>query len=795
MRELSTYIRIVVMACILAVSFTSCSSQEEKITAFTNRGDELVSQGEYEKAVLEYQNALQLHPKFAPALFALGRTYLKQEQHRKAYSYYKAVLNIDPAMDTARIEVASLLALAREGQNSMDELEKIVHPESMEPRFSIIKAQAQISMQLFDDAITTLLLTKDGDKNEEVLGLLAIAYREVGSFNKMEEIVRQWQQVAPESLTPYVFMAQHALRQGDTERVREELEEMVKTHSGDEKAGLVAARMFEKYNMIEMAKQAYEGLPRTVNNMRRHAGFLMRMEDFNGAKALLEEVLAKQPDNIKAIVLLSDTFTAKGDPVEGLKALDQALEAMSEKGADWEWIVYKKAEIKAGQGKYDVARLLVEEVITENQGNIDAHLLLGKILLALRQTEKAEIHLNQAAVAQPENAQAQLLLAKSQLINGNESMAEDTIKSFVLEYPKNMAVRMELVRFYLSMNNYEQAVNFLDKGLVENPEDVNILQARGEIEMAQENYFRAKKDFQRLLVLDPELYTGYFGMARLTAKQGDFETAIDWFQKTAERKNGLPNVLPALVGIYEKIGQLSKAVTYIEAKLNEHPETPELHYYLGAIYLTQEKWAECERELIKASELAPRWEEPIRALAKAYAKQNKINEAIVKVEKAYQNTGSQLMGLQLAAFYEYTGSFPKAVRVYEEMLGKDAESDTLLNGLAYLYAEYLPDQTHLEEAAFMVEKCLASQPENHSYLDTVAWVSYQQGKLNTAWSYMKKALERAPEMGVYNLHAALIARSLGQNEKAQEYLANAMTKQMEIRYHEQAQALKKEWDG
>ena len=56
-----------VVALIAAVSLCACSSMEEKRNKFLASGQALYQQEDYVRARLQFQNALQIDPKFAAA--------------------------------------------------------------------------------------------------------------------------------------------------------------------------------------------------------------------------------------------------------------------------------------------------------------------------------------------------------------------------------------------------------------------------------------------------------------------------------------------------------------------------------------------------------------------------------------------------------------------------------------------------------------------------------------------------------------------------------------------------------
>ncbi len=119
---------------------------------------------------------------------------------------------------------------------------------------------------------------------------------------------------------------------------------------------------------------------------------------------------------------------------------------------------------------------------------------------------------------------------------------------------------------------------------------------------------------------------------------------------------------------------------------------------------------------------------------------------------------------------------------YEEALRLNPENDLAMNNYAYWLAENRGD---LLRAKDLIAKAVIFDPGSATYYDTYAWVCYRLGDLENAKRYIDMALlfdkseqENSPEQLSELLeHAAAIYESLGQLDKAKEYLdrANQLT--------------------
>ena len=68
------------------VVLMACSSPEEKVQAFTQKGQAYLAEGDWVKARLEFQNALQINPDLVPALFGLAEIAERNSEWQRAFA-------------------------------------------------------------------------------------------------------------------------------------------------------------------------------------------------------------------------------------------------------------------------------------------------------------------------------------------------------------------------------------------------------------------------------------------------------------------------------------------------------------------------------------------------------------------------------------------------------------------------------------------------------------------------------------------------------------------------------------
>jgi Flp pilus assembly protein TadD len=103
----------------------------------------------------------------------------------------------------------------------------------------------------------------------------------------------------------------------------------------------------------------------------------------------------------------------------------------------------------------------------------------------------------------------------------------------------------------------------------------------------------------------------------------------------------------------------------------------------------------------------------------------------------------------LAQVLEARGDTAGAERSLRDILERDPADATALNYLGYMLAER---GQRLDEAVDLVQRALKIDPGNPSFLDSLGWAYYQQGKLQLADPPLTEAAAKMPNNSVIQDH-------------------------------------------
>ena len=141
--------------------------------------------------------------------------------------------------------------------------------------------------------------------------------------------------------------------------------------------------------------------------------------DFKTAIARLEEVIAFQPDDVDALLLLGTLYGFERRFEEALAALERGLSL----APDYTDIRLAIARIKAWQGEFDSASQVVEAVLAEQPDNLEALIQRGRLAYYQDELGRAEAAFSEVLKRQPENSEALVGLGDAKWAQGEYAEA------------------------------------------------------------------------------------------------------------------------------------------------------------------------------------------------------------------------------------------------------------------------------------------------------------------------------------------------------------------------------------
>jgi len=278
------------------------------------------------------------------------------------------------------------------------------------------------------------------------------------------------------------------------------------------------------------------------------------------------------------------------------------------------------------------------------------------------------------------------------------------------------------------------------------------------------------------------------GLAALNS--GNPAAAIPLFQRVVELEPGHKQAWNDLGLAYLRIGKFDEAVGSFQKQLGVNPYDEHANNYLGIAYQQQRKLTEAAAAFQKQLEVNPL--DPIAhaALGYLFLEQHRYAEAVPELDKASVLTPDDAaIQVSLGNALLNTGEKEKALEAFEKA-AELSQSPMVWNNIAYNLADH---DLELDKAQRYAESAVSSTAASlrnielsrlklddlnavasiGAYWDTLGWVYFRRGDLDTSERYLRAAW-LLNQHGEVADHLAQILEKRGRKEDAIRSYALAM---------------------
>jgi len=175
-------------------------------------------------------------------------------------------------------------------------------------------------------------------------------------------------------------------------------------------------------------------------------------------------------------------------------------------------------------------------------------------------------------------------------------------------------------------------------------------------------------------------------------------------------------------------------------------ENTELAYYLGLCYTKMERYDDA---LLYLEQVVTSGQDPLRifqcrmTLAYIYVITRRSKMAEFEL-KRLANNGFESAQLYTTLAYAAWAQkhYKQSVDYYEKALDLDENNATALNGLGYVLVD---SDIDMLRGLRCCRKAVDLKPQNPAYQDSLGWAYFKNGELLEARTWLRRALEAAPE--------------------------------------------------
>jgi tetratricopeptide (TPR) repeat protein len=380
---------------------------------------------------------------------------------------------------------------------------------------------------------------------------------------------------------------------------------------------------------------------------------------------------------------------------------------------------------------------VMEKLAAPYKDSAYAHYAVGVMALQAGDSESAKTRAQRAIDLEQDWLKPQLLYARAMLLGGDTDGAIDYTARLIGDDPDpDPEARLELAIMLLSAERDDDALSQVNQILLEQPGRTDALRLMAIINFRLERLDAAWDDFQDLLASGRYTMDALYYLGRIADRRSEHERAIRLYSQVTHGSNAVLSQRRAS-GIMSQQGETDAALAHLQNFGRDNPS-----YAIDMI--------QAQGQLLASLERYP----------EALEYYDQVISYRPDSEPAHLGKAELLLRMD---------RLDDAVDLYRESVRRWPDSATSLNALGYTLA----DRTdNYKEAARLIEKALAMEPDNAAIIDSHGWVLYRQGDYEQALQQLNRAYELLKDAEVA-AHIVEVLWKLDREDEAKEALESA----------------------
>ncbi len=760
------------MAALVALAVSGCSTPEEKAASYLKDGKELFEKGNFVQAGLEFRNALQLNNKLPEAWLYLGKIDLRNQKWDDAYRDLSRAVALDPNNVEALTELGSLQLGAGRLDDAMKTSETVLKLQPKDAGAHTLRGAVMYRLQNLDMAETEAKAALEIDpKHVDAMLLLARINQSKGDTAAALSVVDKGLVDAPTNIPLQLVKIDILETAGKTDEVIAAYKTLIAQHPKERAYRNLLAAHYLRHKQPDQAQQVLE----------------QTVQDFPGeddAKIAVIRFAAQYSSRAKAIELARGYVQQAPDSQEMKFELARLLIEDGQKDAgkkiyldlassDKNPTIIKAqtalARLAMADGNADEAEDRISKVLALDAHNGDALMLRAGIAMQKEKPSDAVTYLNTVLTDSPNSAPALMLLGQAYMLQGQIELGKEQYYRAIEANPNDAKIPVTFAGLLAQRQEFNQAENVLDRYLARDPNNIPALRAMAQVKLRRQDWLGAQQIAERLKSLEGGQTTSEQIEGSVLQGQQKFGASNEIFQQLYQKNPNLEQPLAAVVQNYMQSGKKAEAKAFLEQVLKANPDNPTANLLLGSVYETEGDKGKADTAFEKALEGAPQSSEIRLRYAQIKVVRGDSQGALKVLDDGLKERPDDVvLMLGVALVQQYVGDMDKAIAEYEEILKRQPQVDIAANNLASLLTDTRKDKASYQRA---LNLALRFRDSNIPYfLDTLGWAYFKLDMPQDALTWLKKAVDAAPDSAILRYHLALAQLQTGNTAAAKQNL-------------------------
>jgi tetratricopeptide (TPR) repeat protein len=780
-------LRATLVALCLTAGLAGCDTAEQRAEQHFARGLEYLQSGDVDRALVEFRNVFKLNGEHREARIAYARAERARGNLREAYSQYLRLVEQYPEDVEGLKALAELSAEAGQWQDADAFLDRGMALLPDDPGLKAVRIFTNYgdAVQRNDvevivasvEAARALLVSRADDLwlRKVIIDDLIRAQRLDMALAELDSAIA----VAPGEKLLYAQRLSVNAALGDNSAVEAGLIEMVSLFPDAPEMAEALKRWYLSRREFDKAEAFLRSRidPESPDNAPL-IDLVRFLGEFRGAEAALKELDAIIESGRSVPVFRSARAGFRFDQGDRDGAIAE-LEDLARQAAetdDGRTVKVALARMKLAVGDSEAAHALVEQVLDEDSGNVEAIKLKADRLINEDLPGEAVSLLRDAIDQNPLDPALLTLLARAHDREGNKDLMREMLARAVEVSGRAPAESLRYAQVLASEGRLVAAEGILVEALKMTPGDRSLLVPLGQVYVQLKDWPRAETVAAELERLGAPELAGEIASLRsaVIGAQQSASDALAYLERLAAQDGAGLGARLAVLQNHLANGRGSEALAYAAALLAQDPENPDLVFIDASVKATVGETEAAEAGLRHAIDLTP--DRPavwLTLFGLVQSDKSRSDEAAKVLEQALAaNPGSGELLWAKAGLLEAKGDIDGAIAIYEDLYRKNSANPIVANNLASLLSTHRQDPESLSRAEVVSRRLKGSTVP--AYQDTVGWIAHLTGDSQTAIAELERAAEGLPGDPVVRYHLAMAHLAAGRSQDAANGLSQSL---------------------
>lgn len=521
-------------------------------------------------------------------------------------------------------------------------------------------------------------------------------------------------------------------------------------------------------NAALQADPAYA--PALIQQARQKAG----QRDFDGAMALVDEVIGKTPSSVEAWKLRGDLLLyARNQMDEALVAYQKTVQIQPDFLSGHASVI----TIYLQQNKLTEALAQIELLKKFAPNQAQTKYLEARLAFQNKDLKAARELSQQVLKAAPKNVQGLQLAGAVELQLNSLLQAEDYLSKAVQLAPDLVSARRMLVVTQLRAGQAAKALATLQPALNKEPVHPDLLAVAGEVYLQNGEVDKAQAYFAKAARQNPDDARARTSLAVTHLMGGRVESGFDELRDVASTDDGITADM-ALISAHLRRQEFDKALKAIEGLEKKQPGKPMAAVLRGRTLLAKKDTAGARQSFERAVTMEPTYFPAVASLAALDMADKKPDDARKRFEalraKDPQNSQAVLALAELAA----RAGAPKEEIV--KLLNDAVTTSPLDVAPRMMLIDYHLRQKDFKSASSAAQSAVAALPDSPELLDALGRTQMAAGDMNQAVTTYNKLAALQPLSAQVHLRLADVHMAAKNKEAAAQSLRKALEIQPDL---------------